>query len=217
MTVKDVEVLRAIKEYGICAIVRGTRADDLCRIADALLAGGVKAIEVTFNTPGAAEMIQTLSDKYSGDMLVGAGTCLDPETAQTAIASGARFVLSPNFNPDTVRLCSRRGVLPVPGAATPTEVAAAYACGARLIKIFPAGALGARYIKEIRGPLEHIDMMAVGGVGLDNIVDFFKAGACSAGIGSELVDRRLVEAGDFARITARAKAFVEAAGARNKT
>jgi len=207
---KDYEVLNTIKETGICAIVRGTSADSLCKIAEALMAGGVKAIEVTFNTPGAAEMIKEISNRYSSEMVIGAGTVLDPETARIAIMSGASFVLSPSLNADVIRMCQRYSVAPVPGVSTPTEIITAWQNGAQVVKIFPAGALGARYIKEVRGPFSHIDMMAVGGVDLANIGDFIKAGACSAGIGSELVDRKLVQEGKFDEITRRAAAFVKA-------
>jgi len=207
---KDYQVLEIIRETGVCAIVRGTSAESLCGIADALKAGGVKAVEVTFNTPGAAEMIKELSKKYGGDMVVGAGTVLDPETARVAILSGASFILAPSLNIGTMRICQRYSVLAVPGVCTPTEIVTAWENGAGIVKIFPAGALGSRFIKEARGPLSHIDMMAVGGVNLGNIQDYIKAGACSAGIGSELVDRKLVEAGDFEEITGRARAFINA-------
>lgn len=207
---KDYQVLEIIKNTGICAIVRGTSADALCKIADSLKAGGVKAIEVTFNTPGAAEMIKELSKKYSNDMIIGAGTVLDTETARVAIMSGASFVLSPSLNVDVMRMCQRYSVLPVPGVCTPTEILTAWENGAQVVKIFPAGALGSRYIKEVRGPFSHIDMMAVGGVNVDNTADYIKAGACSVGIGSELVDKKLVEAGSFAEITRRAEAFIKA-------
>lgn len=207
---KALEPLTVINESGICAIVRGTSADSLCKVAEALTAGGVKAIEVTFNTPGAAGMIKELSGKYSEQVVIGAGTVLDPETARIAILSGASFILSPSLNIQVIRLCQRYGVLAVPGVATPTEIVTAWENGAKVVKVFPAGALGPRYIKEIRGPLAHIDMMAVGGVNLSNIKDFLKAGINSAGIGSDLVDRKLVQEGNFAEITIRAKAYIQA-------
>lgn len=204
------ETFEKIKESGICAIVRGTSADALCKIAESLIEGGVKAIEVTFNTPGADEMIKELSKKYSNDLLIGAGTVLDTETAKTAIAAGAQFVLAPSLNLEVMRICQRYNVLPVPGVCSPTEVLTAWENGAQVVKVFPAGALGARYIKELKGPFAHIEMMPVGGVNLSNIGDYIKAGACSAGIGSELVDKKLVAEGKFDEITKRAAAFIEA-------
>lgn len=206
---KDYEVLNKIKELGICAIVRGVSADSLCKITDALIEGGVNAIEVTFNTPGASEMIEELVKKYSHQMLIGAGTVLDAETARIAILSGASFILSPSLNIDMIKLCSRYSVLPVPGISTPTEAVTAWENGAKIVKVFPAGVLGPSYIKQLKGPLSQIDMMAVGAVSIDNFADFIKAGACSAGIGGELVNKELVEEGKFKEITKRAKKFVD--------
>lgn len=204
------ETMNKINESGVCAIVRGTKSENACKIADALLAGGVKVIEVTFNTPGAAEMIKELSVKYKGKMLVGAGTVLDPETARVAIMAGASFVLSPSLNIEVLRMCQRYSVLPVPGITTPTEAITAWENGANVVKVFPAGALGADYIKQMKGPFSQIEMMAVGGVNLNNIKDFIKAGASSVGLGSDLVDKKIVEAGDFDELTRRATNFINA-------
>jgi len=207
---KDHEALQIIKETGVVAIVRGTSPDAMCGIADALKAGGVKAIEVTFNTPGAAEMIKMLSEKYSRDMLIGAGTVLDAETARVAISAGASFLLSPALSVPFLKICQRYSVLPVPGITTPTEALTAWENGAQVVKVFPAGSLGPRFIKELRGPLSHVEMMPVGGVTVENTPDFIKAGACGVGVGSELVDKKLVEAGNFDEITRRAEAFIKA-------
>ena len=205
---KDYEVLDNIKRLGICAIVRGTSADTLCRIADSLLEGGVKMIEVTFNTPGAAEMIQELVKKYNDEMIIGAGTVLDSETARIAILSGASFILSPTFNLEMVKTCQRYSVLPVPGISTPTEAMTAWESGAQIVKVFPAGVFGPQYIKQLKGPLSQIEMMAVGAINTENFGDFIKAGACSAGLGSDLVNKKLVEEGNFNEITKRAAKFV---------
>ncbi|XJZ28252.1 bifunctional 4-hydroxy-2-oxoglutarate aldolase/2-dehydro-3-deoxy-phosphogluconate aldolase [Bacillota bacterium Lsc_1132] len=207
---KDYEVLQQIKNEGICSIVRGTSADKMCKIAEALLKGGVRTIEVTFNTPGAAEMIQELVAKYGNEMLIGAGTVLDSETAKVAISAGASFILSPTLNIDMIRTCQRYSVLPVPGVTTPTEALTAWENGAQIVKIFPAGVFGSNYIKQLKGPLSQIDMMAVGAVNINNFADFIKAGACSAGIGGELVNKDLAAQGRFAEITERAKAYVRA-------
>lgn len=207
---KDIEVLNGIKEQGICAIVRGTSADSLCKIAEALLKGGVKTIEVTFNTPGAAAMIEELVRKYSKEMLIGAGTVLDQDTTRIAILSGASFVLSPTLDIDSIKTCNRYSVLAVPGISTPTEALKAWENGARIVKVFPAGVFGPKYIKQLKGPLSQIEMIAVGAVSIDNYADFIKAGACAAGIGGELVNKKLVEEGKFDEITKRAAAFVNA-------
>ena len=204
---KDFEILKKINDKGICAIVRGTSADTLKRIAESLLKGGVSTIEVTFNTPGAAKMIEELCKEYANDLLVGAGTVLDEETARIAILSGAKFVLAPTLNKKMIQTCLRYNVVPVPGTMTPTEALNAWEAGARIVKIFPAGILGAKYIKQLKGPLNQIDMMVVGAVGASNLAEFLKAGASSAGIGSELVSANLVSEGKFEEITERARIF----------
>lgn len=204
---RDYEVLNKIKELGVCAIVRGTSSESLLRIADALIEGGVGAIEVTFDTPGAPQMVEDLAKKYSSSILIGAGTVLDPETARIAILSGARFILAPSLNIDMVHMCQRYSVLPVPGILTPTEAVTARENGVQLVKVFPAGVMGPNYIKQIKSPLPQLEMMAVGAVNTENFADFIKAGACSAGIGSDLVNKKLVEEGNFQEITKRAKTF----------
>ena len=158
---KDYQVLNEIRKQGVCAIVRGTSADSLCKIADALLKGGVKTIEVAFNTPGATKMIEELIKKYSNEMLIGAGTVLDPATARIAILSGASFILSPTLNIEVMKTCNRYSALAVPGISTPTEALTAWENGAQIVKVFPAGILGPKYIKQIKGPLSQIDMIAV--------------------------------------------------------
>ncbi|WP_434630722.1 bifunctional 4-hydroxy-2-oxoglutarate aldolase/2-dehydro-3-deoxy-phosphogluconate aldolase [Thermoanaerobacterium thermosaccharolyticum] len=207
---KDHDVLTRIKELGVCAIVRGTSVDSLCNIADALIEGEVHAIEVAFNTPHASYMIEELVKRYNDQMLIGAGTVLDTETARVAILSGASFILSPSLNIDMIKICNRYGVLPVPGIFTPTEAVTAWENGAKIVKVFPAGVLGPNYIKQLKGPLSQIEMMAVGAVSIDNFGDFIKAGACSAGIGGELVNKKLVQEEKYDEITKRAKAFVDA-------
>ena len=206
------EIVSTLLKEKITAIVRGIPADKVCPVADALLAGGVHCIEVTFNTPGAVDMIRTLKCKYGAQMLVGAGTVLDTETCKTAIDAGADFILSPTLNPDVIRMCNRYGKAAVPGVMTPTEILTAMECGADIVKVFPAGSLGVSYIKDVLGPLNHACIMAVGGVDADNAAAFFKAGAKCLGVGSALVSKALIENGDYAAITARAQAFAAAAG-----
>lgn len=206
---KEIDVLEFIKEHGVCAIVRGTSADSLCKVADALLQGGVKTIEVTFNTPGATQMIEELVKRYGKEMVIGAGTVLDSETARTAILSGASFILSPTLNIDMIKMCHRYSVVPVPGISTPTEALTAWENGAKVVKVFPAGIFGPNYIKQLKGPLPQIEMMPVGAINTENFGEFIKAGACSAGIGGELVNKKLVEEGNFDEISKRAKKFVD--------
>ena len=206
------EIVTTLLREKVTAIVRGIAADSLRKTADALLEGGVHSIEVTFDTPGAADMIRTLKAEYAGDMLVGAGTVLDTETCRTAILAGADFVLSPTLNVDVIYMCSRYGKAAVPGVMTPTEILTAIEAGADIVKVFPAGALGPGYIKDVLGPLKQARIMAVGGVDLANAEAFFKAGAACIGVGSSLVSKKLIDSGDYAQITARAEGFVRAAG-----
>lgn len=202
--------LELIKETGVVAIVRGTNADTMLRVADAIHAGGVRAIEVTMNTPDAIDMIRILSTEVSDRMLVGVGTVLDAPTARMAILAGAQFILAPNLDEEVIRICHMYGRLVIPGVLTPTEVVRAWSLGADIVKIFPAGSVGPRYIRELRGPLGHIDMMAVGGVTVENAGDFIRAGAVALGVGSELVDRSAVAEGRFDTLTRNAKAFIGA-------
>lgn len=206
------EIVTTLLQEKVTAIVRGIPADKVCPVADALLAGGVRCIEVTFNTPGAADMIRALKKGYGDKMLVGAGTVLDTETCKTAIDAGADFILSPALNTAVITMCNRYGKVAVPGVMTPTEILTAMEAGAEIVKVFPAGSLGTSYIKDVLGPLNHAAIMAVGGVDADNAAAFFKAGAKCIGVGSALVSKALIEAGDYAAITARAKAFCSAAG-----
>ena len=206
------EIVTALLNEKVTAIVRGIPADKVCAVADALLEGGVRSIEVTFDTPGAAEMIRTLKGAYGDKMLVGAGTVLDTETCRTAILAGADFILSPTLNTAVITMCNRYGKAAVPGVMTPTEILTAIEAGADIVKVFPAGSLGTSYIKDVLGPLKQACIMAVGGVDESNAAAFFKAGAKCIGVGSALVSKALIEAGDYAAITARAKAFCAAAG-----
>lgn len=204
------EQMKIIRETGIVAIVRGTGIDSLFKIAEALREGGVRVIEVTLNTPGAIEMIGELEKEFGAEMLIGAGTVLDPETARAVILAGAKFVLGPTLNLDVSKLCKRYNTVYVPGVLTPTEIVSAWEAGAQVVKVFPAGSLGPRYIKELRGPLPQVEMMPVGGVTVDNAAEFIKAGASALGIGGELVDRAAVEAGRFELLTEKAHRFIEA-------
>ena len=206
------EIVSTLLQEKVTAIVRGIPADKVCLVADALLAGGVRCIEVTFNTPGAADMIRALKRDYGSKMLVGAGTVLDTETCKTAIDAGADFSLTPALNTAVITMCNRYGKVAVPGVMTPTEILTAMEAGAEIVKVFPAGSLGTSYIKDVLGPLNHAAIMAVGGVDADNAAAFFKAGAKCIGVGSALVSKALIESGDYAAITTRAQTFCKAAG-----
>lgn len=204
------EQMQIIRDSGIVAIVRGTSIESLFKIAQSLKKGGVQAIEVTLNTPGAIEMISQLENEFGDEMLIGAGTVLDPETARAVILAGAKFVLGPTLNLEVSKLCKRYNTVYVPGVLTPTEIITAWEAGAQIVKVFPAGSVGPRYLKELRGPLPQVEVMPVGGVTLDNAAEFIKAGAAALGIGSELVDRKAVETGQFDLLTEKACRFIEA-------
>jgi 2-dehydro-3-deoxyphosphogluconate aldolase/(4S)-4-hydroxy-2-oxoglutarate aldolase len=205
----EYEVLKAIQETGVVAIARGTTIEQMNRIVDALYRGGVRIIEVAFNTPNASEIIRNLTKLYSDKMIIGAGTVLDAPTARTAILSGAQFVLSPSLHSDVIQMSNKYNVLAVPGVFTPTEAVTAWELGARVIKVFPAGILGPNYIKQLLGPLDQLKIMVVGGIDEENFGHFIQAGAIGAGIGSNLVDRKLADAGDYDEIYRRAKHFIE--------
>ena len=201
-------VLSRIRETGLVAVVRAESAEQAEKIAEALAAGGVEAIEITFTVPGAAEVIQSLATKYkAGEILIGAGTVLDPETARIAILQGAQYIVSPCLNVETVKLCNRYNVACIPGAMTLKETVEAIEAGGDIVKIFPGELFGPAIIKAIRGPLPYALLMPTGGVSLDNVADWFKAGSVAVGVGSTLTAG--AKTGDYASVTAVAKQFVE--------
>lgn len=201
--------LSEINRTRIITIIRGVRESDTERIADALLAGGVTVMEITLNTPGAADMIRRLQQSHGSRMYIGAGTVLDTDDLQTALDAGASFIVTPNTDEDVIRRCSEAGIPIFPGAMTPTEVVRAWKAGATAVKVFPSASLGLEYIKELQGPLKHIPMMAVGGVNTDNIADFIRAGCYGVGIGSYVVNLQEIAAGNFDWVTSRASSLIE--------
>ena len=203
-------ILHEIERAGVVAIVRSDSADRLLAVVDALHAGGLTCIEITMTTPGALEAIHAASERFAGRCAIGVGSVLDPETARAAILAGAQFVVAPITDPPTLALCRRYSVAAVPGAFTPTEIVRAWEAGADVVKIFPATKLGPQFFRDIRGPLPHIKLIPTGGVSLDNTADFIRAGAVAVGVGSALVSKDLVKAGDFATLTSRAEAFLKA-------
>lgn len=203
-------VVEAIAETGIVAILRGIGGDELLPLAGALYDGGIRAIEVTCNTRGYLDMIQSLAAAMGDKLAVGAGTVLSPAAAQLVIDAGAQFVLAPDLNPEVVRLVHQYRKLAIPGVASATELLAAYRLGVDMVKLFPAGALGARYLKELRGPLQQAAVMPVGGITLANLPEFVRAGAYAFGVGGELVDKAAVARGDYVAIQQKAQAFIAA-------
>lgn len=202
--------LSQILEYKIVAIIRGARPDDVLKIAKALHDGGIRILEVTFNSPGAIAVVNELSVKMGNDLLIGMGTVLDAATAKEAIAAGAKFIISPSFNIETVQETKKLGAVSIPGAYTATEIVNAFSSGGDIIKIFPASS-NVNYIKEIRAPLPHIPLMPTGGITLENIGEFQKAGAVAFGIGTALVNTKQEVTGEYLKeLRERAQKFVQA-------
>jgi 2-dehydro-3-deoxyphosphogluconate aldolase/(4S)-4-hydroxy-2-oxoglutarate aldolase len=199
--------LEMLLDGGVVAIMRAKSPDQLLDAAQAVLEGGVNAIEVTMTTPGAIDVIRQATASFGSGVLFGAGSVLDAETARAAILAGAQFIVCPTFNPSTVQICKRYSIPVVPGAYTPTEILTAWEAGATMVKVFPASTGGPAYIKAVKAPLPQVRLTAVGGVDLSNTADFIRAGCDGVGVGGELVNQKLLDARDFAGITERASRF----------
>jgi 2-dehydro-3-deoxyphosphogluconate aldolase/(4S)-4-hydroxy-2-oxoglutarate aldolase len=201
--------LSRVHSSGIIAVIRAPSGELLADVAEALLAGGVDVMEVTFTVPRAHQVLERVAERLGNRILLGAGTVLDTETARTALLSGAEFIVSPTVNTDVIQLCRRYDKLVLPGALTPTEVLTAWEAGADIVKIFPSDLTGPSYLKALAGPLPQVRMMPTGGVNLHTAADFLKAGAFALGIGGSLVDPQAVAAGDLKKIETLAKQYVE--------
>ncbi len=200
--------LKDIQENPIIAVIRGSNKENIVPIVTALLKGGIRSIELTAETKGISSIIEKVSNEFGDEVLVGAGTVLDPETAKAVISSGAEFVVSPTVNTETIKVTKRYGKLSVPGALSPTEILTAYEQGADLVKVFPASMFGPSYIKNIHGPLPQIPLMVTGGISVDNMKDFLDSGSVAVGVGSSLVDTdSLVSEEDYQQLTKKAKLF----------
>lgn len=202
------EVLQRIAESGLVAVVRAENPSQAAQIAEALADGGVAAIEIAFTVPGAADVIKCLaqSGNMQGKILLGAGTVLDPETARIAILAGAEYIVSPSLNFDTAKLCNRYQVPYLPGAGTLRDIVEAMECGAGIIKIFPGESLGPDFVKAVRAPLPQAPLMPTGGVSLENVGAWMKAGCVAVGVGGHLTAG--AKTGDFKSITKVAREFV---------
>jgi 2-dehydro-3-deoxyphosphogluconate aldolase/(4S)-4-hydroxy-2-oxoglutarate aldolase len=202
-------ILSRIIDSGVVAVMRAPKGDLLADVAEALLAGGVEAMEVTFTVPEAHRVLEKVAQRLGDRIVLGAGTVLDPETARVAILSGAQFIVSPAVHLPTIELCRRYAKPILPGALTPTEVLTAWQAGADIVKIFPSELTGPGYLKALRGPLPQVRMMPTGGVNLQTAAEFLRAGACALGIGGSLVEPKAVAAGDMARIETLARQYIE--------
>ncbi len=204
------EIMQHIAQIGVIPVVRAESADIALRAIDAIQAGGISVLEITMTVPGAIRIIEEVAQKLGSKAVVGAGTVLDEVTARQCILAGAQFIVSPALNLDTISCCHRYGIVVIPGAMTPTEVVTASSAGADWVKVFPAGALGGpSYIKALKAPLPHIQLVPTGGVSLKTAADFILAGATALGVGTDLVDTKALRDGEDRLITQRARQFVE--------
>lgn len=202
-------IIDSIIESGIIAVIRAENRVQAVKIADACIAGGVNILEITFTVPGVLQVIEELNNKYRNkpEVLVGAGTILDPETARTSILAGAKFIVSPIVDEDIIKLCNCYQILTIPGAMTMTEIVRALEAGAEIIKAFPGEVLGPSFIKAVKGPLPNVQLIPTGGVNLENIEDWMKAGAVAVGIGGSLTGA--AQNGNYQEITTLAEQILE--------
>src|SRR5438046_521151 len=200
------EILGLITEVGIVPVVRTASAESAMQAVEAIYKGGVRAAEITMTVPGAIRALEKLADRFGSQIMLGAGTVLDPETARSCMLAGAQFFVTPSLRVSTIEMVKRYSKVICPGALTPTEVLAAWEAGADIVKIFPCGNVGgAKYIKALKGPFPQIEMIPTGGVNLETTGDFLKAGACAVAVGSELVDAKTIKEGRYQVIEARAR------------
>ena len=206
---KKEEVLRRITDCGLVAVVRAASGEEAKRITDACIAGGVAGIEITFTVPGAHKVVEELAKTYGqGEVVLGVGSVLDPETARVAILSGAEYVVTPCLHAETIRLCNRYRVPVMPGVSTLKDVVSALELGADIIKVFPGELFGPKIIKAFHGPVPQAQLMPTGGVSVDNVGDWIRAGAVAVGAGGSLTGS--AKDGDYAGITETAKKFLAA-------
>lgn len=201
--------LRRVLDHKIVAVIRADNGDLLVDVAESLLAGGVEVMEVTFTVPRATRVLEKVADRIGSRILLGAGTVLDTETCRAALLAGAEFIVSPAVNVEVIELCKRYSKPVMPGALTPTEVVTAWQAGADIVKIFPSEITGPKYLKALHGPLPHVRLMPTGGVNLETAAEFLRCGACALGIGSSLVDPKVVAAGDLKKIESLARQYVQ--------
>ncbi|BBO35506.1 bifunctional 4-hydroxy-2-oxoglutarate aldolase/2-dehydro-3-deoxy-phosphogluconate aldolase [Lacipirellula parvula] len=201
--------LQKLIDTGVIAVIRADSGDQLVNVCRALSAGGVQACEITMTTPGALDVIAQASRELGKSALVGAGSVLDAETARAAILAGARFLFSPILNLDVIAMAHRYDCVAVPGAMTPTEIATAWTAGADVVKVFPANHFGPQYLRDVHGPLPQVKLTPTGGVDLNTAADWIKAGAVAIGVGSSLVKKDLVNAGNWDGLSSLAKQYVD--------
>ena len=208
-------IIEKVIENKLIAIVRGVKKDKLIETAEAMYRGGIRLIEITYSANGSvsdeetAEGIRLLADNFRGRMLVGAGTVMTKRQVELTKAAGGCFIISPDTNEEIIRYTKELGLVSIPGALTPSEITAAHRAGADFVKLFPISNLGSGYVKAIKAPISNIRLLAVGGIDLDNMEEYYKVGVCGFGIGSNLANLKLIEKGDFSSIEELARSYVE--------
>jgi len=206
----NLKARQKILEVGIIPVVRASSADEALAIVEAIQAGGLSILEITMTVPGAIKVIEAVANRYGNEVLLGAGTVLDPETARTAILAGAEFIVTPALNLETVKLCKRYSKVIIPGTLTPTEILTAWEAGADFIKVFPCDSVGGpKYIRALKGPFPQIELIPTGGVNLTTAADFISAGSAALAVGSELVDKAAVASGNMEKVKQNASRFLE--------
>jgi 2-dehydro-3-deoxyphosphogluconate aldolase / (4S)-4-hydroxy-2-oxoglutarate aldolase len=205
---KSLEILQKIREVAIVPVVRTNNADSAVRAVEAISNAGIACAEITMTVKGAIRALEQVADRFGDKILLGAGTVLDPETARACMLAGANFFVTPALNRETIAIAKRYSKPIFPGALTPTEVVTAWEAGADGIKVFPCSAVGgAKYIRALRGPFPDIEFVPTGGVNLETVSDFLAAGCCAVGVGSELVDAKLIGANKYDELTERARQY----------
>lgn len=204
-------VLKRIEEVGIIPVVRVESEEEAMAVATVIGEAGIPILEITMTVPGAVKVIEKLNKRYGDEVLVGAGTVLDPEAARACIDAGAQFVVSPALNMQTIELCRQQTIAVFPGALTPTEVVSAWQAGADAVKVFPCSAVGGpKYLRALKAPLPQINLIPTGGVSLSTAKDFIAAGALALGVGADLVNTRAIKAGQCESVAATARSYVAA-------
>src|SRR5690349_1729024 len=207
------QIFAFITEIGIVPVVRTSSAEGAIKAIDAIYRGGIRAAEITMTVPGAIRALEKVADQFGDKIVLGAGTVLDPETARACMLAGAQFFVTPTLKLSTIEMAKRYSKVICPGALTPTEVLTAWEAGADVVKVFPANSLGGpKYIKALKGPLPHIEMIPTGGVNLETAGEFLKAGACAVAVGGELVDAKLIREGRYNEMEERTRQYLAVIG-----
>jgi 2-dehydro-3-deoxyphosphogluconate aldolase / (4S)-4-hydroxy-2-oxoglutarate aldolase len=202
--------VQLIEDRGVVAIVRTKSSEQLLEVAEAVKRGGLDVLEFTMTTPNALQTISQVADKFGDQILLGAGTVLDPETARAAILAGARFIVSPTMSTSVIEMCQRYNIITMPGCFTPTEMLTAWEAGADFVKVFPATAVGPKFLKDVLAPLPQLKLIPTGGVSLENTGDFIKAGAVAVAVGGNLVSKKVIEERAFDQLAEVARQYIAA-------